>query len=215
MTGCCPFCGAEYALTEAGCWDCKVSLAEPPPPTLASDEAADEVVYELDDWPVTARVQLTTTLAERGVPSRWEPGLILAVRELDDEVAESVLDELEESALRHDDGGDEVDGDQDDAATSSSEDDDDGAVAQAAMADLFVAADRLMHEPADEVVAAELGQAAAIVERSSPPYGIDAAMWERVRELSAVLCADLDAKADDDIVAADARVLREVLRPLV
>ncbi|MGI9023010.1 MAG: hypothetical protein ACR2HV_07245 [Acidimicrobiales bacterium] len=207
MTGCCPFCGAEYALTEARCWECKVALAtDVPKPTLDADRPDEEVLYELDDWPAATRVELTRTLAERGIPSRWEPGLTLAVRQIDDELAENVLDELEESALvDEDDEGD-------DAGSGA---DGGGEVAQAAMADLFVAADRLMHEPTDEAVAAELGGAAGVIAESPPPFGIEDQLWAKVRELSAKICGDLDAVADPELVAADARTLREVLRPFV
>ncbi len=208
MTGCCPFCGAEYALTEARCWECKVALAEDSTPTLVADEAVEEVLYELDDWPVVTRVQLTATLADRGIPSRWEPGLTLAVRDVDDDAAEAALDELEEAAA--DDEGDD-EGDETDGGTA----DDGEPVAQAAMADLFVAADRLMHEPGDEVVAAELGVAADIVGESPAPFGIEAQLWGKVRELSAVVCSHLDADAAPEVVSADARTLREVLRPYV
>ncbi|MGI8776737.1 MAG: hypothetical protein ACR2LJ_04995 [Acidimicrobiales bacterium] len=210
MTGCCPFCGAEYALTEARCWECKVALQEDSPPTLAVDETAEggeEVLYELDDWPVASRVELTATLAARGIPSRWEPGLTLAVREADDEAAEKALDELEEGA-GDDEEGDEPEGD-------GGAGDDGGAIAQAAMADLFVAADRLMHEPGDELVAAELGVAADIVGESPAPFGIEAQLWGQVRELSAVVCGHLDGHASPEVVSADARTLREVLRPYV
>jgi hypothetical protein len=221
ITSCCPFCGTESALSEGGCPDCRVSLDETPPPVLLSDDRVDEVVYELDDWPVSARVELTAALADRGVPSRWEPGLTLAVREIDDDVTESLLDELEESAA----GGHgtptgrelvvEAEGVVVDDAVFDDDDDDDGSVAQAAMADLFVAADRLMHEPDDEVVAAELGLAAGIVDDSATPYGIEPELWEKIRELAAVLCGDVDGKADEQVVADDARMLREVLRPYV
>jgi len=210
MTGCCPFCGAEYALTEARCWECKVALPEDSAPTLLAEDAVDEVLYELDDWPVATRVQLTSTLAERGIPSRWEPGLTFAVRELDDEAAEAALDELEEAGSDDDEeeGGPGDGDDPDDAA-------DGGAVAQAAMADLFVAADRLMHEPGDEVVGAELGVAADIVAESPAPFGIEAQLWAKVRDLSAVVCGHLDADAAPAVVSEDARILREVLRPYV
>ncbi|MGI9034020.1 MAG: hypothetical protein ACR2HY_10175 [Acidimicrobiales bacterium] len=217
ITGCCPFCGAEYALSEAGCWDCKVSLGEASPPTLATDDSVDEVVYELDDWPVPARVELTTALAERGIPSRWEPGLILAVREIDDEATENVLDALEGSAGNLDEAAgdgaarDEADADVDEGTGEVDSD----SAAQAAMADLFVAADRLMHEPDDEVVSAELGLAAGVVDDSEPPYGIEPELWQKVRELATALCGDLDAHAPDEVVAADARLLREVLRAYV
>jgi len=207
MTGCCPFCGAEYALTEARCWECKVALSESPPATLSVDEtgeAGEEVLYELDDWPGASRGELTATLAARGIPARWEPGLTLAVLEADDEAAENALDELEEGAEADDET--EADGDADDHG---------GAVAQAAMADLFVAADRLMHEPGDEVVAAELGVAADIVGESPAPFGIEPQLWGQVRELSAVVCGHLDGHAAPEVVSGDARTLREVLRPYV
>jgi len=209
MTGCCPFCGAEYALTEARCWECKVALPEASSPTLVAEETVEEVLYELDDWPVATRVQLTSTLADRGIPSRWEPGLTLAVREVDDEAAEAALDELEEAGSE--DGEEEGDDAGDDADDRS----DAGPVAQAAMADLFVAADRLMHEPGNEVVAAELGVAADIVADSPAPFGIEAQLWAKVRELSAVVCGHLDSNTASEVVSEDARTLREVLRPYV
>lgn len=261
MTGCCPFCGAEYALTEARCWECKVALAEEFLPTLVAEKAVEEVLYELDDWSVASRVELTTTLAQQGIPSRWEPGLTLAVREVDDEAAERALDELEESIGEGDDDegddgdGDDEDGDGDgdngdgdnggdrdnrgdghghggdgddgggdgDEGGGDGDDDDDGtsddvdgeAVAQAAMADLFVAADRLMHEPGNELVAAELGVASGIVGESRPPFGIEDQLWTKVQELSALICGHLDDATASEVVAGDARTLREVLRPYV
>jgi len=239
VTACCPFCGAEYDVAAARCWECKVALVEPgSTPALPPDPGTEEVVYELDDWPVEARVQLTAVLAERGVACRWEPGMTLVVAAADDEATERVLDDIEEGELADgawDDDEDDEDDDEDDDVLSDREalvdavdgltgdhdtgDDDDagegGDIAQAAMADLFVAADRLMHEPDDELVAAELGAAAAVVDDSPPPYGIDGEMWNRVRELAAVVVANLDAQVDDDDVARDARVLRDVLRPWI
>jgi hypothetical protein len=191
-------------------------MALPEPPPAADAEAdVDEVVYELDDWPVGARVQVTSTLIERGIGCRWEPGLTLVVAAVDEEATEDVLDDVEDAeiadAWEEDDGGLPVEAELE--VDDGDEVDDD--VAQAAMGDLFVAADRLMHEPTDDLVAAELGAAAALVDDSPPPYGIDPEMWERVRELAAAVLADLDEGADEDAVARDARVLRDVLRPWV
>jgi hypothetical protein len=206
---CCSFCGAEYATSDAKCWDCKMALPEMPPPTLPVDSPEDEVVYELDDWPVEARVKLTATFTELGIPARWEPGLTIAVLEADDEVAERVLDELEEELADDEDWVDVEDELEGDDGSSDS-------AAQAAMGDLFVAADRLMHEPADEDVAGDLVEAGTVVEAAPrPPFGIDAGLWSKVRELSAVVRGDLDAGADEEVVAQDARTLRDTLRPLV
>jgi hypothetical protein len=214
VTRCCPFCGAESDLTTARCRDCKMALPEPPPAADAEADV-DEVVYELDDWPVGARVQVTSTLIERGIGCRWEPGLTLVVAAVDEEATEDVLDDVEDAEIA--DEWEEVDGglpvEAELEVDYGDEVDDD--VAQAAMGDLFVAADRLMHEPTDDLVAAELGAAAALVDDSPPPYGIDPEMWERVRELAAAVLADLDEGADEDAVARDARVLRDVLRPWV
>ncbi|HWC12304.1 MAG TPA: hypothetical protein VG455_13915 [Acidimicrobiales bacterium] len=200
---CCSFCGAEYASSEAKCWDCKMALAEMPAPTLAADAPDDEVLYELDDWPVESRVKLTATFAERGIPSRWEPGLTIAVLEVDDEVAEQVLDELEEELADDEDWDDELEELDDDDGSSDS-------ATHAAMGDLFVAADRLMHEPADEDVAGDLVEAGTAVEAASrPPFGIDPGLWRKVQALSSVVRGDLV------VGAQDARTLRDTLRPLV
>ena len=207
---CCSFCGAEYATSDAKCWDCKMALAEMPRPTLAGDAPDDEVLYELDDWPVEARVKLSATLAERGIPARWEPGLTIAVLEADDEAAERVLDDLEEELADDDEDWDDEDDEADGEAGGND------SVAQAAMGDLFVAADRLMHEPADEDVAGDLVEAGTVVEAADrPPFGIDPGLWNKVQQLSAVVRGDLDARADEDVVAQDARTLRDTLRPLV
>ena len=218
MTACCPFCGAESDFTSARCRDCQMALVEPSLPPPETDEDADEVVYELDDWPVSSRVRLTAALIERAIPCRWEPGLTLVVAASDDERAEEVLDEIEDEL---EDEWDDVDADDGSAlppvphAGPDGGDDVDGDVAQAAMADLFVAADRLMHEPTDELVAAELGAAAAVVEDSPPPYGIDPDLWDRIRALAAVVLGNLDEEAEEEDVSRDARVLRDVLRPWV
>ena len=192
------------------------SLAAPAPDP---DDDADELVYELDDWPVDARVQVTSTLIERGIACRWEPGLALVVSASDDEGTEAVLDEIEAASL-DDEWDDEWDDDAgglppDPDLELEEGDADDDDVAQAAMGDLFVAADRLMHEPTDDLVAAELGAAAGMVDDSPPPYGIDPELWDRVRALAAVVLADLDEEGDEEAVARDARVLRDVLRPWV
>ena len=193
-----------------------MALAEPP--TLMADEAdeVDEVVYELDDWPVETRLQLTAMLAERGIPSRWEPGMSLVVRASDDERAEQVLDEIEEGDLGDDwDDDDALDEGVVPGVVGEGDHGVDGDVAQAAMADLFVAADRLMHEPADDLVAAELGAAAAVVDDSPPPYGIDPELWDQIRALASVVLGNLDEGVDEEAVARDARVLRDVLRAWV
>ncbi|MCA1657007.1 MAG: hypothetical protein LC713_04760, partial [Actinobacteria bacterium] len=106
-----------------------------------------------------------------------------------------------------DGAGDEADGDDDD--------EDGGEEAQAAMADLFVAADRLQHAPADRDLGDEVTALADIVAHSAPPYGIARPVWRRIEALSSTVAADLAEGADEGIVAANARALRDFLRDLV
>jgi len=198
MNACCPYCGAEYLLSDGRCWDCKLALTEPPPPTLSLEDTADEAGYELDDWPASARSTLTAALRERVIPARWEPGLTLVVREADADAVDDLLDELDDEEWPDDEA-----------------DDDEAEGAHEAMGDLFVAADRLMHEPWDEGLAAELAEAAGRVSASPPPFGIEPVVWTQIQELGNIVVGDLDAGGPEDVVVTDTRTLRDVLRRYV
>lgn len=199
MNACCPYCGAEYLLSDGRCWDCKLALTEPPAPTLSLEDADDEAGYELDDWPPAARSKLTAMLRERAVPARWEPGLTLVVREVDADAIDDLLDELDDEDWPDDD----------------EDDDDDVEGAHEAMGDLFVAADRLMHEPWDEGVGAELVEAAGRVAASPAPFGIEPVVWTQIQELGSIVVGDLEAGGADEVVVTDTRTLRDVLRRYV
>ncbi|MDQ6910822.1 MAG: hypothetical protein M3Z84_08605, partial [Actinomycetota bacterium] len=204
---------------------------------LPPDDAIEEVGYEVADWPVGSRLRLSAVLAERGIPWRWEPGLNLVVRDSDDAITEAVLDEIEATELEAGDGEDDAvavalaDDDEayDDQGENDDDDeeDDDGAVAQAAMADLFVAADRLIRDPESLEVAVDLDTAADVVDASPTPFGIDDATWSTIRQRAAAVRAALDAPDGDelDVVVDDAGVdavvseraqaLRDTIRPWV
>jgi hypothetical protein len=83
------------------------------------------------------------------------------------------------------------------------------------MGDLFVAADRLQHDPTDARMVADALEAEIIVADSLPPYGVERPVWRRIQALAATLAGDLQEAADDETVAAGARALREYLRDLV
>ena len=202
----CPRCGAQYREepggewldTSARCVDCRLAVTAPPAMLARSGSGDDEVEYDLAEWDVPERGAATTALLEAEIPYRWEPDLILVVPAVAEDEVDRLLEDLDEVEEAEDDGG--IDG---------------GEEAQGAMADLFVAADRLMHEPTDGEVAADLGAAAGIVGENPPPYGIEDQLWGKLREVSAEVCGDLDAQADPDVVAEHARTLREILRPYV
>ncbi|HUQ63706.1 MAG TPA: hypothetical protein VM121_08130 [Acidimicrobiales bacterium] len=208
-------------------------------PALSAEDDIDEVAYEVADWPVGSRLRLTSVLAERGIPWRWETGLNLVVREDDDVRTEAALDEIEaeelgtaatnapgigadggnghwvegEPSADSDEDDDEegdgfvgggveeyagelIDEDEDDE-DEDDEDEDDGAVAQAAMADLFVAADRLIHDPTNLEFAVDLDTAADVIDASPAPFGIDDGTWSTIRERAAAVRAALDEPEPD------------------
>jgi hypothetical protein len=200
----CPRCGArfpeelrgEMAESTRRCVDCAVLVTDPP---LMLAKGDDEVDYDLSEWLVPERGAATAALAGVDIPYRWENDLVLVVPAVTEDEVDRLLDELEEV--------EELD--EEEPAG------DGGALAQEAMGDLFVAADRLQHDPLDERMAAELLMAAGTVGASAPPYGIERPVWRQIQGLAATLATDLEDAADDDTVAAGARALREYLRDLV
>jgi hypothetical protein len=201
----CPRCGARYAEVLRGEWfdtglqcgDCGLTVTDPPL-MLARAEPDDEVEYDLDDWEAGERGAATTALLAAEIPYRWEENLVLVVPSVAEEEVDVLLEELDEVEELEDD--DAVDG---------------GEEAHNGMADLFVAADRLQHDPADGGTATEVLAAATTVQACLPPYGIERAVWRRIQALASTLATDLDEAADEETVAADARALREYLRDLV
>ena len=205
----CPRCGAPFREDFKGDWfessvrcpECALMVTEPPL-MLAKGSDEDEVDYDLGEWQVGERSAATTALLEVDIPYRWEQDLVLVVPAVAEDEVDLILDELEEV---------EELAEEDEAAVA-----DGGAEAQEAMGDLFVAADRLQHDPLDDRMAADLLVAAGSVGVSAPPYGIERPVWRRIQELAATLAGDLEEEAvDEDTVAADARALREYLRDLV
>ena len=204
----CPRCGAPMADEVKGDWfesnprcpDCSLVLTEPPL-MLAQGNDEDEVDYDLGEWQTAERSAATAALTEVEIPYRWEESLVLVVPAVAEDEVDLLLDELEEV--------EELDEAEVDEAA------DGGALAQEAMGDLFVAADRLQHDPLDDRMAADLLMAAGTVGVSGPPYGIERPVWRQIQGLASALATDLEEAADEETVAADARALREFLRDLV
>ena len=230
----CPRCGAELPFdflgqwfqTSARCSECGVAPAEAPTVLPIS---ADEVTYTLVDLPPPDRSAITAALTEGGIRYRWGPEQVLAVAGRAEAEVDRVLDDFRGPAsnpeadgsagvdLGEEAGGDGVDdgepadiGDDDDAEQA-----DGGEEATEAMGDLFVVADRLVHAPYDEGAGLDLTEAAATADACLPPYGIEAQVWRRVRELARSILSDLELAADEEVVVADARALRDFLRNYV
>ncbi len=208
----CPRCGTPYGMeirgdwfrTSAQCVECGVAVGDVTGMLKPSD---DEVRYELEEWPAPDRALVTAALVELDAPYRWEPGLVLVVPA----AAESDVDRLLDDSAT---GDQDADGDY--AAGGEDEDLDGGEEAQAAMGDLFVAADRLQHAPWDKELALDLCTAAEAVGESLPPYGVEPKVWQHIQKLGAALAdAACEEIVDDEEVAAASRSLRELLRDYV
>jgi len=178
----------------------------------------DEVAYTLTDLAPARRSAVTAILAEGDIAYRWGPGQLLAVAGGAQPEVDRVLEDLrsagpdpEADGVADVDPGDGPGGE----ALDEDEQADGGEEATEAMSDLFVAADRLVHAPYDEAVGIDLAEAAATANACLPPYGIEMPVWRKVRDLANGVLSDLEQAADEDVVAAGARALRDLLRNYV
>jgi hypothetical protein len=211
----CPQCGAEYRDGVTTCTDCGVPLGETPPPDDTS-LGSDVIVYELDEWSADQRGALEQRLVAEDIQHQWETqegadvhesyepgdpwavGTDLVVGEQDEDVVDAILDELEAG------GGN-------DALQAVADDGTDDEASYAVMSGLYVAADRLKDDPDDLALAGEFFDAADAARTTPAPFGIDGEVWRRVQELAGEVARSLEQEEDDEVVAANAQRLRDVL----
>lgn len=156
------------------------------------DPDVSHVAYDLTGWDDQNRGLLLDALEDEAVPYGVD-GDELLVHEID----EQRVDEMVDALLRPD------------AAPAPSAD------ASEIMGELFVAADRLVHDPGDHEGAQELAASNAHF-GGPPPYGMDQRWWDDVGAQARALAALIDVgQRDDTAVVAAAEGLRDTLRPYV
>lgn len=159
----------------------------------------DQLVYELDEWSATDRTRLAEELTKAGVPFLWDASDALVVAATDEDAVESILDAVEyPDALE--------------AVTDEAGDDDEAA--QDALSELFLASDRLMHDPEDEDGTNGLIKAVEVATEVGVPYGLAPATWKAVVDHATELRERLNA-ADEEQIVESATALRSLLRPYV
>ncbi len=179
----------------------------------AFDEDDDLVVHEDDEErvePILDRIDTTSALPS--VPGDDPDDLDGDEVDLDEEPGpeRATVDEAVDEAVEELD----VEVDEDEAGEAPAVDD--GLAAQDAMSELFVAADRLMHDPDDHEGVLSLGDAARMVESIGLPYGFSPAVWKDITARAVALRELLEAvETDDDEVIEAATGLRTVLRQYV
>lgn len=164
--------------------------AEQPMPTGAPGRRSD-TVYELGEWLPEQRAELAMLLDRQSIAHAWDGEDLVVASEHEGDV-EAVLDRIE--AVE--------DPDADEEATYR------------ALEELFAATDRLVGSPSDPSRGKEVVRA-VIVADGPIPLGLDDAHWFQIRQRARILADSVEHKAPTEVVLAEAKTLRELLRGLV
>jgi hypothetical protein len=160
---------------------------------LALDPDQDKVGYDLGDWTEDRRIELSEALNDASIPHGWSDDELF-VHEEDEQAVDAILTRVADGA----DAGD------------------DGAVGGELLGELFVAADRLVHDPDDHEGTLLLVDSFRLAEAGPPPFGFDDKEWATILDnVRAVLTLVDRDPIDPDAVMEQATALRNLLRPLV
>lgn len=175
------------------------------------DSEAGQVSYDLDDWDDEQRAELSAALSQAAIEHAWDEHGELVVLDEDEVRVDAMIDAIEQgegTASIDGYGGDFDDGG--DAAMVG------GLDAQDVLSELFVASDRLMHDPLDHEGVLSLVDAARMAKALALPYGFAPAVWDdllsQVDALAELLNRD---DVDDEAVMDVATNLRTMLRQWV
>ncbi len=161
----------------------------------ALDEDVEQIAYDLADWEVATRDRLLALLDEEVIAHSMD-GDELFVHEIDEHRVDEIIDALVGP------------GDRDEPLAAQ--------VGPEVMGELFVAADRLVHDPLDHEGTLSVIDALRTASSAHPPYGMDKVWWEGVLGHADQLVTLLDTPSPDlDAVVAEATELRDGLRPFV
>ncbi|HEY8546546.1 MAG TPA: hypothetical protein VIL36_15910 [Acidimicrobiales bacterium] len=156
----------------------------------------DEVAYDLAEWEDDQLSLLFDKLTDAGIDYLWD-GEELYVREEDEDATDVLIEQVSYP--------DQLD-----------EEEDDGDAGAQLLGDVYIAADRLQHNPEDHESIASLLTLADTIEESAAPYGIADPEWKNIREKVDALARLLEAKTIDTDASADAaRTLRNAIRAYV
>lgn len=168
--------------------------------TMALEDDSDQIAYDLAEWDDHHRAALEGRLRDDLIPFAIADDELVVL-----EIDEQRVDEAIDAVL-------EPDG----AATASSTG---GEARTEIMGELFVAADRLIHDPDDGEGRRIIGLGAAEAASHTPPYGMDRTWWkelgDRLDAFVRLLDGGLPAEHLDNAIVQAATALRDDLRPYV
>jgi hypothetical protein len=161
--------------------------------SLALDPEADQIAYDLTGWDEQNLSLLVHGLQDQAVPFGMEAEELI-IHEADEQKVDDLVDTILEP-----DGADVA---LDDARAEM-------------MGELFVIADRLVHDPLEKDARHDLTAMAAEAVASAPPYGVEKAWWKGIGEQCTGLATMFLGPTEEDTVVEAATALRDALRPNV
>jgi hypothetical protein len=160
------------------------------------EEIGEEVAYDLTEWEDDQLSVLFDKLTEAGLDYLWD-GEELFVRADDEDTADNLIE-----AVSYPD--------------QLQEEDDAGDAGAHLLGDIFIAADRLQHDPEEHDAVASLLTLADAADEASAPYGLSDEEWKHLHEKVDALAELLEADTIDiDAATESATTLRNALRPYV
>jgi hypothetical protein len=174
--------------------------------TMALDEDDEQIAYDLAGWDDQHRAALEARLRDDLIPFDIADDELVVL-----EIDEVRVDEAIDAIL-------EPDGPAADpfAAPGGSTG---GEARTEIMGELFVAADRLVHDPDDGEGRRTIAEGAAEALTHAPPYGMDRTWWkelgDRLDAFVRLLDGGVPAEFQDNAVTQAATALRDDLRPYV
>ncbi len=154
-------------------------------------EGTELLEYDVGPWSSSLRSALLGQLDLAGVPRRLQ-GSTVIVRAEDEAAVEAAIDRVTEVAALGSTA------DLDEAALESEGDDPAVDSPAAAMSDLFLAADRLQHDPDDREGLRLLTGALDGLDADVPPFGVDAGAWQQVTAAAEALADAIIGEAEDE-----------------
>jgi len=171
------------------------------------DSGAEQVSYDFSDWTDDRRGELAQALDSATIDHAWDENGELVVLDADEARVDAIVDAIEYPDQI--DVDDEAELEAEEALAA------DGLDPQDVLSELFVAADRLMHDPLDHEGVLSLVDAARMAESLPLPYGFAPAVWNDLLVQVKRLQSSLEGEVDDESVIEQATSLRTSLRNFV